>query len=128
MKEELKNLTEEEYQQKVKETNAALQKAIDEIKALHDPMNNITLFRGYEFRCTSFACPEQYDVFKDSQYVAYVRKRWGNLSVHPIKNHEIDWDAYLLEEQEADEWNGSIDDRDETFGRIVDAIEKYYAV
>ena len=128
MKEELKNLTEEEYQEKVEETKTALQKAIDEISALRDQMNNITFVRGYEFRLTCWACPEQYDVYKDSKYVAYVRKRWGHLGVHPIKNHEIDWDNYILDEQEDDEWNGRIDDRENTLERIVDAIEKYYAV
>ena len=39
-------------------------------------------FGNYEFKQTSSACPEQYDVFdEDGVQVAYVRLRWGALRV-----------------------------------------------
>lgn len=38
--------------------------------------------RNYYFKQTCFECPEQYDVFdKHGKQVAYVRLRWGSLSV-----------------------------------------------
>lgn len=36
---------------------------------------------GYTFDLTCGACPEQYDVYKDGEQVAYVRLRWGTLRV-----------------------------------------------
>ena len=38
------------------------------------------LIGDYNFVCTCYACPEQYDVFdKDGNQVGYVRLRWGSL-------------------------------------------------
>lgn len=34
-----------------------------------------------EFRRTGFMCPEQYEVFRNNVQVAYIRLRWGHLSV-----------------------------------------------
>lgn len=36
-------------------------------------------YQGLEFKLTCYACPEQYDVFKDNKQVGYVRLRWGRL-------------------------------------------------
>lgn len=33
--------------------------------------------KGFEFRMTCMACPEQYDVFLGEELVGYVRLRWG---------------------------------------------------
>ena len=36
--------------------------------------------KGLTFKCTCFACPEQYDVFdSNNNIVGYVRLRWGGL-------------------------------------------------
>lgn len=34
---------------------------------------------NFEFYCTCYACPEQYDVFLEGKQVGYVRLRWGGL-------------------------------------------------
>lgn len=44
-----------------------------------------------EFKMTCPAYPEQYDVYKGDEYVAYVRLRWGELTVHPVFNGEVEW-------------------------------------
>ena len=41
-----------------------------------------TTINGYEFRCTSSAFPEQYDVFKGMVEVAYLRLRHGFFRVN----------------------------------------------
>jgi len=38
------------------------------------------MINGYELELTSTACPEQYDVFKDSKMVGYLRLRHGYFS------------------------------------------------
>lgn len=39
---------------------------------------------NFEFYCTCYACPEQYDVFLEGKQVGYVRLRWASLScVYP---------------------------------------------
>jgi hypothetical protein len=41
-------------------------------------LENPILINGYKLEQTSFACPEQYDVFdKDDNYVGYLRLRHG---------------------------------------------------
>lgn len=35
---------------------------------------------NFEFVCTCYACPEQYDVFLEGKQVGYVRLRWAGLS------------------------------------------------
>lgn len=44
---------------------------------------------------TCEACPEQYDAYKDGQYVGYLRLRHGKFSVDYISNGELVrvWDA-----------------------------------
>lgn len=105
-----------------------LNKLSEAFKQMYDPKYNTTHYNGYDFVCTCYACPEQYDVYKgdytNGNKVAYVRKRWGHLAVHPVINDNIDWNTYLYEETEADAYNGVIDDRDKTFENIVNAINK----
>ena len=42
------------------------------------------ILNGLFFKQTCAIAPEQYDVFLDEKYVAYVRCRWGKLKVNPI--------------------------------------------
>jgi len=83
----------------------------------------IIIRNGYEFRCTCFACPEQYDVFRDSKYVAYIRKRWGRLAVNPVKNGEVMWNEVIYCEVDDDPYAGTIENLDATIDKIVEAIE-----
>lgn len=77
---------------------------------------------GVDFVCTCQACPEQYDVFFHDQYVAYVRKRYGHLRVHPVINGEIDWENVFYQD---DEYGGTIDNREETLEKIAYEIKKH---
>lgn len=63
---------------------------------------------------TCLACPEQYDVYlNEGPAVAYVRLRYGYLSVNPCVNGQIDWDTEIYSHQFEDEWSGCFDDDDE---------------
>lgn len=42
------------------------------------------IVNGLFFKQTCVVAPEQYDVFLDEKYVAYVRCRWGKLKVNPV--------------------------------------------
>ena len=42
------------------------------------------IINGLYFKQTRVIAPEQYDVFLVGKYVAYVRCRWGKLSVNPV--------------------------------------------
>ena len=42
------------------------------------------IVNGLYFKQTCVIAPEQYDVFLDGKYVAYVRCRWGRLKVNPV--------------------------------------------
>ena len=58
--------------------------------------------KGLFFKQTCVIAPEQYDVFLDEQMVAYVRCRWGHLTVRPVK-HEIEVkDVYTIPDEEYD--------------------------
>ena len=71
------------------------------------------VINGYEFVLTCSACPEQYDVYKNGEYVAYVRLRYGMLTVTPTKNGEIDWDAEnIYEKQWHDRWLGNFPEKE----------------
>lgn len=104
-------------------------KLIKAVEALYDPQYNTEHINGYDFVCTCHACPEQYDVYKGDytkgDRVAYVRKRWGYLAVHPVIGYVIDWDKLIYEETEDDEYGGTINDREKTFNKIINAIESY---
>ena len=80
---------------------------------------------GVDFVCTCQSFPEQYDVFFHDQYVAYVRKRFGHLRAHPVINGEIQWDNVFYQEDEDDEYGGTIDNREETLGKIAHEIKKH---
>ena len=71
------------------------------------------VINGYEFALTSRACPEQYDVYKNDEYVAYVRLRHGILTVTLCKNGEIDLDAEdIYEKHWDDEWLGNFPEKE----------------
>lgn len=78
---------------------------------------------GYEFRCTCWACPEQYDVFRDDKYVAYIRKRWGHLTVNPVKDGEVVWDTVLYSETDEDPYSGTIENLESTLDRIAKVLD-----
>ncbi len=42
------------------------------------------IVNGLYFKQTCVIAPEQYDVFLDGKYVAYVRCRFGRLTVNPV--------------------------------------------
>jgi len=46
-------------------------------------------FKGLDFVQTSSASPEQYDVFDNGEPIAYVRLRWGSLTVTDVAHHDI---------------------------------------
>ena len=61
-----------------------------------------------QFKQTCFMCPEQYDVFLDEKQVAYVRLRWGCLTVEvpDVKGKGI------LEHNFNEEFKGSFKDKE----------------
>ena len=61
------------------------------------------------FEKTSSACPEQYDVFKGSKQVGYIRLRHGVLSCrYPNTHGEI-----IYAHQFEDEWKGYFENEEE---------------
>ena len=46
------------------------------------PEHGDILINGLEFKLTCWACPEQYDVYREDGQVAYVRLRYGRLTVY----------------------------------------------
>lgn len=63
---------------------------------------------GLEFNLTSFAWPEQYDIFKDGKQVGYFRLRNGWLAVwHPKPG-----DVLALEATYGDAFCGQLKDED----------------
>lgn len=42
------------------------------------------------------ACPEQYEVYKNEKYMAYIRFRWGNCTVHtePLGEYICSYDNF----------------------------------
>jgi len=78
--------------------------------------------KGYELIQTCWACPEQYDVFKDGKQVGYLRLRhgWFYASV-PDCSDEIIYEASpegdgVFEEEE----------RMDYLGQAIKAIDDYY--
>lgn len=41
-------------------------------------MEEFSVYNGLVFEQTCYACPEQYDVYKDDAIAGYVRLRWGS--------------------------------------------------
>lgn len=105
-----------------------LQELAKAFEDMYDPKHNTTHLDGYDFVCTCFACPEQYDVYKgsyeDGNQVAYIRKRWGHLAVHPVVNGQIKWDETIYDESSGDGWSGTIDDKEKTFANIINVLNK----
>ena len=85
----------------------------------------VTRIGSFDFKCTCFACPEQYDVFRAGEYVAYVRERDGHLTVHPVTEDAINWKNIIYEEYE--DGKGDIfEKREEKLTHIAKEIEQFY--
>ena len=100
--------------------------------------------RHYNFAITCFTCPEQYDVYDGDKLIAYVRYRYGHLTVNPyfkeLKRHfdlysaetiyrkEIDFDTDIYSENIGDSWGGSFDDdkREEILDKLDNIIYNYF--
>ena len=68
----------------------------------------------FKWICTCPACPEQYDVVcVGYKTVAYVRLRYGELSVNPYVDGDIDWNTELYCYQFDDSWKGCFDNKEE---------------
>jgi len=82
----------------------------------------------FKWICTCPACPEQYDVYVGGKPAAYVRLRYGELSVNPYVDGDIDWNTELYSHQFEDGWKGCFDDEEETSKyqkEIEEVILKY---
>lgn len=85
--------------------------------------------KGLFFKKTCAACPEQYDVFKDSEQVGYVRLRDSELRVDvprcgdlTIMRNDLPWD-------DTDASGGEFEDseREQWLNTIADKINEHYA-
>lgn len=86
-------------------------------------MENLKLIR------TCNACPEQYDVLDgNGDYVGYIRFRYGELNVYPVKNSMPDLDVNLLSRSVNDDLLGVIPDgvRKEWLEESKKVILDYY--
>lgn len=83
----------------------------------------------FEFKCTCRAYPEQYDVYENSQCVAYIRMRHGNLSVNPVVSDYIDFETEIYHRTYEDKLLGVIPDneREDTLKLIGNKITEYLA-
>jgi hypothetical protein len=75
------------------------------------------------FELTCSICPEQYDVYMGSRQVAYVRLRWGNLTVTMPDVGGV----YVYDHQFDDEWKGCFDSSKERkvyLNSIAETIRK----
>lgn len=84
--------------------------------------------KGLNFKCTCFACPEQYDVFdNDENIVGYIRLRWGNLTCeYPDVGGELIYCANI-----GDGWTGGFESEEQRVlylnniaDNILDRIER----
>jgi hypothetical protein len=69
------------------------------------------MINGLEFRQTSFACPEQYEVFKEETQVGYVRLRHGMLRV----DYPDCGDETIFSHQPPEADGGFVDDEQRMF-------------
>lgn len=95
---------------------------------MNDKNENIINRNGFEFRCTCLGYPEQYDVFQNGTYIAYVRKRFGVLTVNPVKNGEIVWDTVIHREVDSKDplmLSGTIDNLYGAIDKITSAILRF---
>ena len=81
---------------------------------------------GFDFVCTCFACPEQYDIYFNDQYVAYLRKRNGYLTAHPVIDGKIQWNNVFYHEESGDPYDGVIENREEVFKNITRELKKHF--
>lgn len=57
---------------------------------------------------TSFACPEEYDIFENKKKVGYMRYRWGKVTVYsPDVNGKV-----LISHKYGNEMSGLFEDQD----------------
>lgn len=80
---------------------------------------------GYKFDGGG-SCPEQYDVYKDDKYVAYVRFRWGSCTVRTEPGFDAD---IICDYCNFDMWQGNFDSEKQRMyylKLITKQIEKYY--
>lgn len=73
-------------------------------------------------------CPEQYDVFYNDKCIAYVRLRFGHLSVNPVIDDEIDFYNFLYSKVFKDKWKGNFKNWFERYRymrKIKKAIKEY---
>lgn len=70
-------------------------------------------------------CPEQYDVFLNGKQVAYVRLRWGYLSVDCPGSGDIDDSKEIYSYEFEDDMKGSFttEERKKYFGIISQRIK-----
>ena len=67
---------------------------------------------GLGFERTSGSCPEQYDVYNEKGKVAYIRLRWGCLTVEPYEKPDDEFasdDTICRFNAEFDDWQGEFD-------------------
>ena len=75
---------------------------------------------GYEFVKTCERCPEQYDVFLNGEYVAYVRLRFGYLTV---ELGEVGSDNVVYEKEFDNEWKGEFETEAERQKYLSEILE-----
>lgn len=83
---------------------------------------------NFTWNLTCSACPEQYDIYlNEGPAVAYVRLRWGCLSVNPYIDGQIDWNTEIYSHQFEDTRKGCFDgtEKEKYQKEIEKAIIKY---
>lgn len=92
-------------------------------------MSDSKLIKNLKFKMTCGACPEQYDVFKNEDYVGYVRLRHGYLYVSDPNDDEVLWsNANPSDEDIIVEGDGifhSEDEREYFLNKIADVLHKH---
>lgn len=72
------------------------------------------IVNGLFFKQTCVVTPEQYDVFLDDKYVAYVRCRWGKLKVCPVLKDIIIPNVVTISDKEFEAYEDELDIYDYT--------------
>ena len=86
--------------------------------------------RHYRFEETCSGCPHQFDVWDGNKKVAYVRYRWGYLSVNPyVSNNDIDFNTTIFDKQIGDGLDGVLpyNEEDKILDKLDREIYKYYS-
>ena len=89
---------------------------------INDNRPKAMTIKGYELVLTNADCPEQYDVFKDGEQVAYFRLRHGFFSAEcPEACEELVYEAKT-------KGSGAFDDDDERekcISEAIDAVDRW---